>query len=185
MISLRGMWLVFTSLAVPLAAAAPPDDVSVTSTFVEGQTALVARFRVDAPAPEIQALIEDVTRLPKTLPPISEAELLGPDILHLTIDLPWPLSQRDSVSRVTRSVEGNTIVFAWEPTDGPPPDAGVVRLVASRGQWRLTSVEGGTDVTYESWNQVAANVPEPIVRVIHKMEATRLANNLRAAVAQP
>ena len=172
-------------LLLTLAHAAEPiveDNVVIESIISETESALHARFHVDATPAEVESFIADVERFPKKLPPISAAEMLAPDVLHLTISLPWPMAARDSVSRISRRLEADTMVFAWEPTEGPPPAQGVIRLERSRGEWRLTPAEGGTDVTYTSYNQVPANVPVPILKIIHKMEGTRLASNLREAL---
>lgn len=172
------MWL------VPLALAAPadPDAVEVSTVLTDVDSAVVARFWVAASRDELEALLADVPRYPERLPPISEAELLGPDVVHLTIDLPWPMSARDSVSRVRRVEQGEDLLLTWEPVEGPPPAEGVVRLERSRGSWRLSPEGEGTTVTYESYNTAPANVPGAVVRAIHRIEGNRLARNLREAV---
>lgn len=174
------MWLA----TLALAGAPDLDAVHVSTVLTEADSAVVARFWVAATPDQVEALLSDVPRYPQNLPPISEAEFLAPGVVHLTIDLPWPMSARDSVSRVVRREEGADLVLSWDPVAGPPPEEGVVRLEQSRGYWRLTPQDAGTLVTYESHNTVPANVPATIVRTIHRIEGNRLARNLREAVGE-
>lgn len=172
----------FWFLAIPPAPAADFESVEVSTVLTGEESAVRARFWVAAPPERVLALLADVPRYPEVLPPISRATFLGPDVVHLTISLPWPLAARDSVSRISRSVDGAVTVLQWTPTSGPPPEPGVVRLEQSHGSWRIEPAEGGTHVTYESYNTAPANVPEPILKAIHRIEGNRLARNLRAAV---
>lgn len=169
-------------LAIPLASAAGSESVEVSTLLTGDESAVRARFWVPAPPERVLELIKDVPRYPEVLPPISRAAFLEPDVVHLTISLPWPMSARDSVSRVSESVDGAVTVLQWTPTAGPPPEPGVVRLEQSHGSWRIEPAEGGTQVTYESYNTAPANVPEPILKAIHRIEGNRLARNLREAV---
>lgn len=170
---------------IPVAHAqeAPAEEVVVTSIITETESAVNARFFVPAPLERVDALIQDLDRYPEAMPPITAASMVAPGVVHLTISLPWPMAARDSVSRVDRQEQGETVVFTWVPAEGgPPPEDGVVRLHASRGSWRLEPQGAGTLVTYESYNTVPANVPTPILKTIHRIEGNRLARNFRDAL---
>lgn len=172
-------------LTIAHAQEAWREEVEVATIVTETESAVRARFYVPAPPERILELLADVPSYPRVLPPITKASYLSPEVVHLTIALPWPMSPRDSVSRVSQVGDGEAVLLHWAPTPGPPPLPGVVRLDASHGYWRVEPRAEGSWVTYESYNTAPANVPEPILRAIHRAEGHRLARNLRAAVAEP
>jgi hypothetical protein len=83
---------------------------------------------------------------------IKSVERLEPDVLHVVMDYPAWLSDRDYVARFKRRTDADgTEVFAWTPiTDAKaPPIAGVIRLTWLEGEWRFKDEGGGnTRVTY-------------------------------------
>lgn len=82
---------------------------------------------------------------------ISTIARLERDVLHVVMDYPFPLSDRDYVARfVHRTEPDGTEVYAWAPVEHPsaPPTEGVVRLAWLDGEWRFAAEGASTRVTY-------------------------------------
>lgn len=81
---------------------------------------------------------------------ISKVERLESDTLHVVMDYPYPLSDRDYVARFTHTTEGATEVYSWVPVDHAkaPATTDVVRLSWMDGQWRFAAEGENTRVTY-------------------------------------
>ncbi len=81
---------------------------------------------------------------------IALVKRLEPDVLHVVMDYPLGISDRDYVARFTRRTEPDgTEVFAWTPIQhaGAPPDPSRVRLPID-GEWRFKAEGTNTRVTY-------------------------------------
>lgn len=82
---------------------------------------------------------------------IAKVVRLEPDVLHVVMDYPFPLTDRDYVARFTyREDPDGTRVFAWKPVEHPQaPDTGdTVRLAWLDGEWRFAPDGANTRVTY-------------------------------------
>jgi hypothetical protein len=86
----------------------------------------------------------------KQMGAISKIERLEPDVLHIVMDYPFPLKDRDYVARFTRRTEGDTEVFSWVPVThtGAPPSSDAIRLSWIEGEWRFSPEGTNTRVTY-------------------------------------
>jgi len=71
--------------------------------------------------------------------------------MHITLDFPAPLADRDYVAKYVYTDEGDGLhTLRWSSVkheDGAPVD-GVVRLGDYEGEWRLVAAEDSTWVTY-------------------------------------
>ena len=94
---------------------------------------------------------------------------VAPDTLHVVLDFPGMLADRDYVVRYTSSVDGQKRRYRWEPVEHPdaPPLDGVVRLSHMAGEWELGPVPEGTKVSYLWQADLGGSFPEwaePIAR---------------------
>ncbi len=93
---------------------------------------------------------------------ISLVDRLEPDILHVVMDYPYPLSDRDYVAKFTRRTDPDgTEVFAWAPVEhaGAPPDSSVIRLPID-GEWKFKAEGANTRVTYIWMSDPGGNLPD-------------------------
>lgn len=82
---------------------------------------------------------------------ISKIERLQPDVLHVVMDYPFPVSDRDYVARFSLRTEADgTVVYGWTPVTDPraPDDGSTVRLTWLDGEWRFAAEGAHTRVTY-------------------------------------
>ncbi|MEZ4237326.1 MAG: START domain-containing protein [Myxococcota bacterium] len=105
---------------------------------------------VPLPMSAVSATLEDMAAHQALFDSIVSIDVLKPDTMHIVLDFPWPLSDRDYVAHYTRLTEGDAKIYRWESVKdaGAPPLEGVVRLPRMAGEWRLEPEGSGTKVTY-------------------------------------
>lgn len=94
---------------------------------------------------------------------ISKVERLEGDVLHVVMDYPFPLSDRDYVARFTRRTDPDgTEVFAWTPVEHPraPVSPEIVRLTWSEGEWSFKAEGGNTRVGYLWQSNPGGGIPD-------------------------
>ena len=104
---------------------------------------------------------------------ISLVQRLEPDVLHVVMDYPFPLSDRDYVARFTHHTEADgTEVYAWSPVThaAAPETSGIVRLTWLDGQWRFSAEGSSTRVTYIWEANPGGGLPD--VNAVYKQAGT-------------
>lgn len=94
---------------------------------------------------------------------IAAVNRLESDTLHVVMDYPFPLDDRDYVARFAHRTEADgTEVYGWVPVvhAGAPPTDGVVRLTWLDGEWRFAPAGGQTRVTYLWQADPGGNLPD-------------------------
>jgi hypothetical protein len=107
---------------------------------------------------------------------------LEADVLHVVMDYPFPLSDRDYVARFSHRTEpGGVEVYAWQPVThaGAPPQDGVVRLSWLDGEWRFAPEGGRTRVTYLWQSDPGGNLPD--VDAVRRKAGTLAVQDMAAA----
>lgn len=109
---------------------------------------------IDGALDDVLAVVTDVEQYEAWFPNTPDARLLDHTdnvfTYYIVTDLPWPVTSRDTVYqyRLARTGDGAILTVSVTP-DGYPEQDGLVRVQASSGQWTFTSVEGGTQVTWQ------------------------------------
>ncbi len=121
---------------------------------------------------------------------ITQVVRLEPDILHVVMDYPFPLDDRDYVARFTHRTEPDGAeVYAWVPVEHTraPPAEGVVRLGWLDGEWRFAAEGAHTRVTYVWEADPGGNLPD--VRAVRTKAGTLaiqdMANACAATIVAP
>lgn len=120
----------------------------------------------------------------KLFPMVRSAVEVEPSVVHLVIDMPAPLSDRDYVTRFVRREEGKEIVYDFSPvvSDRAPPSPGVVRLPEVAGEWRLATTSTGTRVSYTWQGELGGDVPAWALPQAHRMQGQQVVAGLRGAL---
>ena len=83
---------------------------------------------------------------------ILEVQKLGDgDIMHVVMDFPWPLADRDYVAKYTQTnSDDGGMVLSWTAASHPdaPATDDRVRLADFTGSWTLTPKADSTEVVY-------------------------------------
>ncbi|MCB9687864.1 MAG: hypothetical protein H6738_18925 [Alphaproteobacteria bacterium] len=116
---------------------------------------------VDAPLEQVTATLKDMAAHQALFDSIVRIDVVEPDTMHIVLDFPAPLSDRDYVAKYTVLTDGPTQVFHWESVlhEAAPPTSGVVRLPDMAGEWRLTAEAGKTRVVYLWEADVQGSLP--------------------------
>lgn len=96
---------------------------------------------------------------------IVKIDVLEPDVMHIVLDFPVIMSDRDYVARYTPSTEGDARIYRWESVvhAKAPEIDGIVRLPKMAGEWRLVPKDGQTLVTYLWHAQIAGSFPDAML----------------------
>ena len=144
-------------------------------------------------APEkVASALEKMSAGSSQFESVVSVRLLAPDTIHVVLDYPSPLSDRDYVAKYSRAIEGDVRTYSWVPVAHPdaPDDGSAVRLPNFEGTWRLEpAANGGTLVTY-TWNaEIAGSFPSWAYKTAWKKaghEALKdLANTQGATLTAP
>lgn len=106
---------------------------------------------IGVPVAQASSTFAELDRYVSKMQSILAVNRLEPDVLHVVMDYPFPVSDRDYVARFTHTTEADgTEVYGWTPTThaGAPEQSGVIRLTQLDGEWRFKPEGNNTRVTY-------------------------------------
>jgi len=134
----------------------------VQCTRVEGMPWCEAMGVLELPFSVVEKRVTDLAHYPDTFLRIRSARVLAPDVVHVSLDMPYFLEDRDYVARFVRKEIGTTLEFSWgavEHLRAPVGDA--VRLPLAAGSWRLEPLSPGqTRVTYTWMGELLGDFPD-------------------------
>lgn len=146
-------------------------EARVSCTEIAGKPWCRSEAVLPGSPEQLEAILTDFSRYTQVFQRVTSCRVLEPNVVHVTLDMPAPLSDRDYIARFEKSVEGADRVFRWvavEHPEAPPGEA--VRLVNSAGEWRLSPApEGRTRLTYTWEAELGGDIPTwalPHARVI-------------------
>jgi len=137
---------------------------------------------VKLPIDKVAATLEDMPKHQHLFENIARIDVLAPDTMHIVLDYPGFLSDRDYVATYTRSVSGDTRIYSWKPAaTQPPPEDGIIRLPKMAGEWRLTPEGAGTRVTYLWHAEIAGSFPDMMLTTARKIAGQQALKDIRKA----
>ena len=168
-------WLLFsTALALPGPDSRweplQTDGSKVECTQTAGEPWCRSTAVVHAPIAQVAEALEDMAGQQDHFDSVRSIRVLAPDTMHVVLDYPGALADRDYVARYTRMSEGSARIYRWEPVEHPeaPPTADVVRLPRFGGEWRLEPHAEGTRVTFTWQAEVAGSFPSWAVGIARR-----------------
>lgn len=110
----------------------------------------------------VEAILTDFSGYTQVFKRVTSCRVLEPRVVHVTLDMPSPLSDRDYIAKFERREEGADRVFSWVAVEHPlAPPGDAVRLLRSAGEWRLSPAAGGkTRLTYTWEAELGGDIPE-------------------------
>ena len=103
---------------------------------------------------KIAEILEDKTNYPNVFKRIETTTILEPEIVHIMLDMPFPISSRDYIVKYTTHFDGNDLLYQFRAVnhENAPLSNSYIRLVNAAGEWRLSPLKNNqTQVTY-TWN---------------------------------
>lgn len=125
----------------------------------------VTRFPIENPS-SLEGLLNDYAAIPRWMHFISSGEETARKsyldrTLRFKTELPWPLSDRDVVTRLTVTQRGSTVDILAVDDPAAPKDESYVRIPDLNGRFsfRFFPATKETEVTYEIVMDPGGNIP--------------------------
>jgi hypothetical protein len=123
---------------------------------------------VDAPLSQVIPVFEDVKKTRDwfyqcTASEIVEDEAGQPKVVHVVLHLPWPVSERDCVFQMSKSVDkvAGALNYALVALpDRLPRRGGMVRVRYLKAAWHFVALpDGKTEITFQQHSDPGGFVP--------------------------
>ncbi len=130
------------------------NEIQIRWTTYDGypicQATSVLPFSIES----ISSIIEDVSNYPKVFKRIHKTNILEKDIIHVMLDMPFLLSDRDYVIKYKKYKTPDNWEFTFSPVKhiNAPLDKKYVRLVNAAGKWKLISKDDNQTLVSYTWN---------------------------------
>ncbi|AWL11826.1 hypothetical protein HMF8227_01348 [Saliniradius amylolyticus] len=113
-------------------------------------------------------LLRQTQRAPEWMANVRSVEVLSEpepnvDIVHTKLNAPWPVRDRDMVTRSTikRDPDGHIHIQVTDLGQHYPQETGFVRMTHVRGRWQLTPGSSGTfNLCYRGSGSAAGRLPQ-------------------------
>jgi hypothetical protein len=108
-------------------------------------------------------MIEDLENYYQIFDRVKSSNVLTDDVVHIRIDMPFPISDRDYIVQYKIEKENEYISYKFQAVKDLdiPLNDGSIRLVNAAGEWYLKVVgESSTKVVY-TWNgELSGDFPD-------------------------
>ena len=106
------------------------------------------------PMDKIAEILEDKTNYPNVFKRIEETTILEPEIVHIMLDMPFPITSRDYIVKYTTHLTGNDLLYQFRAVnhEKASPTKSYIRLVNAAGEWRLSPVNNNETKVIYTWN---------------------------------
>jgi hypothetical protein len=103
---------------------------------------------------DLLKIIEDVENYDKIFDSIRKSTRDENDIVHIMVDYPMPLSDRDYVVKFYKILETHEIIYRFHSTINLniPENKDYIRLNNAAGEWRLRDMNNGEILVTYTWN---------------------------------
>lgn len=134
---------------------------------------------------KIAILIEDKENYPDIFKRIEKSKILTHDIVHISLDMPFPFSGRDYIVKYVTEKTDSDYIYTFTSNDEivVPEREDYVRLVRAGGRWRLSKIDDkNTKVSY-TWNgELRGDFPNWGLERAWKTQGTEVINWLNEAL---
>ena len=186
--------MIIASIAASALAADPPgdeatwdeirnDQVRVECTEVAGEPWCRSHGVVGASIESVANTLENMAAHQDKFEAVASIRELEPGVLHITLDYPGMLSDRDYVAKYTPSVVGEVRRYQWRAVThaSAPPVDGVVRLSRFGGAWELSPSGSHTKVTYTWHAELGGSFPKWAMGIARRRAGHEALKDLAAA----
>ena len=122
-------WRVLTDGSTHVACSKQPEITWCRSTAV-----------INGSKAELAEILKDFENYPQVFKRVYKTKVLEPNVVHVLLDMPFPLKLRDYIAQFEESEEGNHLVFTFNSVDhsgAALPSGDSVRLpgLLDNGAW--------------------------------------------------
>ena len=95
-----------------------------------------------------------ISRVSSNLPRVLSATELDPKVVHIRVDMPFPLYPRDYIAHFRREDITNGVRFWWTSVthSKAPEREDTVRLPNAAGAWTVEQQQAGQSMVHYFWN---------------------------------
>ena len=103
---------------------------------------------------KISQMIEDLENYYQIFDRVKSSKIVVDDVVHIRIDMPFPISDRDYIVRYTTSKKDEAISYKFKAASDIQIDINddCIRLVNAAGEWYLKRVDDSTTEVVYTWN---------------------------------
>lgn len=119
-------------------------------------------FQVGCDLGTLEGLLSDFPGYPQTFPRVLSATELEPKVVHIRVDMPFPLYPRDYIAHFRREDIPNGVRFWWTSVTHPkaPEREDTVRLPNAAGAWTVEQQQAGQSMVHYFWNaEIGLDIP--------------------------
>ena len=110
----------------------------------------VLPFNID----DVSYMIEDLENYYQIFDRVTSSTVISDDIVHIRLDMPFPISDRDYIVQYKVEETNNSISYKFKAVSDTsiPESNDCIRLVNAAGEWYLTKIDDyNTEIIY-TWN---------------------------------
>ena len=102
----------------------------------------------------IAEILEDKANYPNVFKRIETTTILEPEIVHIMLDMPFPIASRDYIVKYTTHLTGNDLLYQFRAVNHEKATLmkSYIRLVNAAGEWRLSPVNNNETKVIYTWN---------------------------------
>tara|TARA_B100001123_G_scaffold407934_1_gene500655 strand:+ start:203 stop:808 length:606 start_codon:yes stop_codon:yes gene_type:complete len=111
---------------------------------------------------KISKMIEDLENYYQIFDRVKSSDVISDDIVHIRIDMPFPLSDRDYIVQYEIDIQSDYKSYKFQAVKDTeiPVNGDCIRLVNAAGEWYLKAVDGTSTKVVYTWNgELAGDFP--------------------------
>ena len=103
---------------------------------------------------KIAEILEDKANYPNVFKRIETTTMLGQEIVHIMLDMPFPIASRDYIVKYTTHLTGNDLLYQFRAVNHEKVTLmkSYIRLVNAAGEWRFSPVNNNETKVIYTWN---------------------------------
>ena len=103
---------------------------------------------------DISLMIEDLSNYNNIFDRVILSDVVGKDIVHIRVDMPFPISDRDYIVKYTTEKSDYEISYKFKAADNISIDidGNCIRLINAAGEWHLKESNSSNTVVTYTWN---------------------------------
>ena len=160
-------------------------DVNLKWTNQNGFPVVRATAKMPFPIDSISKIIEDVKNYPNVFRRIHEIQILDKNIIHIMLDMPFLLSDRDYVIQYSKNKSKATWKFSFNAIDHEraPVIEKYVRLINAFGEWELRRTNENETLLVYTWNgELLGDFPEFALKRAWKTQGNEIIHWIKDAL---
>lgn len=160
-------------------------DVNLQWTNQNGFPIVKATAQMPFAIDSISKIIEDVKNYPIVFRRVNEVQILDKNIIHVMLDMPFLLSDRDYVIQYSKNKSKATWQFSFNAIDheSAPATEKYVRLINAFGKWELSPTNENETLLVYTWNgQLLGDFPEFALKRAWKTQGNEIIHWIKDAL---